>query len=285
MQLGLDSADRLAAALHEAQEPLALAAAARLLLRSPRVPADLQRRIVDEVVRSDARLAWRSAGEIALAAWTPRRLELGDAVFCVVDLETTGIRPGADRIVEIGAVRVEGYELADRFERLVDPGVPLPAEITRLTGIRPEDLAGRVGVGAGAARVPRLRRRRRAGGAQRALRHRLPRRRAAPPARPQPGRHRARHGAAGEASSCRGASATRWRRWPTASTPTATPCHRALPDALATAEILLALIGRAQERGAETVDDLVALSAPPARRAHAKRAPGRGGAAHARART
>ena len=41
MQLGLDSADRLAAALHEAQEPLALAAAARLLLRSPKVPADL----------------------------------------------------------------------------------------------------------------------------------------------------------------------------------------------------------------------------------------------------
>ena len=51
----------------------------------------------------------------------------------------------------------------------------------------------------------------------------------------------------------------------------ATPCHRALPDALATAEILLALIGRAQERGAETVADLVTLSAPPARRAHAKR--------------
>ena len=50
------------------------------------------------------------------------------------------------------------------------------------------------------------------------------------------------------------------------------PCHRALPDALATAEILLALIGKAQERGAETVDDLVALSVPPARRAHTKRA-------------
>jgi DNA polymerase-3 subunit epsilon len=270
MQLGLDSADRLAAALQETQEPLALAAAARLLLRSPRVPADLQRRIVDEVVRSDARLAWRSAGEIALAAWTPRRLELGDAVFCVVDLETTGIRPGADRIVEIGAVKVEGYELTGRFERLVDPGVPLPAEITRLTGIRPQDLAGRVGVGAALraflafagdavlvahnarfdmgfidAELRRLRGRTLAGTVLDtvALAKKL-----------VPGRRRY-------------SLASLADRFDTS----ATPCHRALPDALATAEILLALIGRAQERGAQTVADLVTMSAPPARRAHAKR--------------
>ncbi len=51
----------------------------------------------------------------------------------------------------------------------------------------------------------------------------------------------------------------------------ARPCHRALPDAEATAEILLRLIGLAQERGAETVDDLVALAVPRRRAAHAKR--------------
>src|SRR5437870_4740991 len=39
------------------------------------------------------------------------------------------------------------------------------------------------------------------------------------------------------------------------------PCHRALPDAQATAEVLLALIGLAQERGARTVAELVALAA------------------------
>jgi DNA polymerase-3 subunit epsilon len=50
------------------------------------------------------------------------------------------------------------------------------------------------------------------------------------------------------------------------------PCHRALPDAEATAEVLLHLIGLAQERGARTVADLVELSAPRARRLHAKRA-------------
>ena len=50
------------------------------------------------------------------------------------------------------------------------------------------------------------------------------------------------------------------------------PCHRALADAEATAEILLALVGLAQERGACTVSDLVELAAPRARRLHAKRA-------------
>jgi DNA polymerase-3 subunit epsilon len=50
------------------------------------------------------------------------------------------------------------------------------------------------------------------------------------------------------------------------------PCHRALPDALATAEVLLALIGLAQERGARTVAELVELAAPRARRLHEKRA-------------
>lgn len=49
------------------------------------------------------------------------------------------------------------------------------------------------------------------------------------------------------------------------------PCHRALPDARATAEILLILVGLAQERGATTLADLVELAAPRARRLHAKR--------------
>jgi DNA polymerase-3 subunit epsilon len=49
------------------------------------------------------------------------------------------------------------------------------------------------------------------------------------------------------------------------------PCHRALPDARATAELLLALIGLAQERGARTVADLTALAATRTRRVLDKR--------------
>jgi DNA polymerase III subunit epsilon len=51
----------------------------------------------------------------------------------------------------------------------------------------------------------------------------------------------------------------------------AEPCHRALPDAQATAEILVRLLGLAQERGARSVGDVVELAAPRARRLHAKR--------------
>src|SRR2546428_634716 len=51
----------------------------------------------------------------------------------------------------------------------------------------------------------------------------------------------------------------------------ARPCHRALPDAQATAEILVQLIGLAQERGACTVADLVELAAPRVRKVYAKR--------------
>ena len=66
MQLGLDSADRLAAALHEAQEPMALADAARLLVRSPRVPVDRApdrrrgraRRRAAGLARAPARSRW-----------------------------------------------------------------------------------------------------------------------------------------------------------------------------------------------------------------------------------
>lgn len=55
--------------------------------------------------------------------------------FAVVDLETTGGSAIYDRIVEVAVVRVEGGEIVDRYEQLVDPKVAIPPFITRLTGI------------------------------------------------------------------------------------------------------------------------------------------------------
>ncbi len=59
----------------------------------------------------------------------------------VVDLETTGLSPetGA-RIIEIGAVRIKRGNLAERFQCLMDPGIPLPEETTDITGITMESL-------------------------------------------------------------------------------------------------------------------------------------------------
>jgi len=55
--------------------------------------------------------------------------------YVVLDLETTGLSPERDEIIEIGAVRVEGGAVTDAFSQLVDPGFPVSGFITNLTGI------------------------------------------------------------------------------------------------------------------------------------------------------
>lgn len=60
---------------------------------------------------------------------------LAEVEFVVVDLETTGGPPGAHTITEIGAVRLRGGEVLGEFATLVNPGQPIPAMITMLTGI------------------------------------------------------------------------------------------------------------------------------------------------------
>jgi len=53
----------------------------------------------------------------------------------VVDVETTGWLPGEAAITEIGAVRLSGGHLTGEFSSLVWPGGPIPADICQLTGI------------------------------------------------------------------------------------------------------------------------------------------------------
>lgn len=62
-----------------------------------------------------------------------------DTYVCI-DLETTGLNPKTDRIIEIGAVKVEKGIETEIFESLVNPGRSLEERITTLTGIRNEDL-------------------------------------------------------------------------------------------------------------------------------------------------
>ena len=59
-----------------------------------------------------------------------------EADFVVFDIETTGFSPVNNRIIEIGAVKVREGKLADRFSTFVNPDVPIPFEIEKLTGIR-----------------------------------------------------------------------------------------------------------------------------------------------------
>jgi DNA polymerase III subunit epsilon len=58
-----------------------------------------------------------------------------DTTFVVLDLETTGLSPGRDRITEIGAVKVRGGEVLGELRTFVHPGGPIPPAITAVTGI------------------------------------------------------------------------------------------------------------------------------------------------------
>ncbi len=56
----------------------------------------------------------------------------------VFDIETTGFGPGSDHIIEIGAVKVREGEIVEHFSSFLNPQVPIPLEIEKLTGITDE---------------------------------------------------------------------------------------------------------------------------------------------------
>ncbi len=55
--------------------------------------------------------------------------------YVVVDIETTGLSKYYHKITEVAAVKVSEGKIIDEFQTLIDPKVPIPKFITRLTGI------------------------------------------------------------------------------------------------------------------------------------------------------
>ena len=270
MQLSFDAADRLVELVEARRGPVPAADAARSLFALSSAPTAIARALLDDVVTGDARLAWRGAS-VGLAAPPGAAIALEAASFVVFDLETTGLSPARSRIVEIGAQRVDALATGATFETFVNPGMPLPPAITALTGIGSADVRGAPGADlavrrflsfAGDAVLVAHNARFDMGFLDRAVERLTGRRVAAPVVDTVWLARRLLAGRTG-----------RFGLTPLAHFfgTSVAPCHRALADASATAEILIALIGLAQERGAETVADLVELSAPRARRLHAKR--------------
>ncbi|MCE5254432.1 MAG: hypothetical protein LLG45_09570 [Actinomycetia bacterium] len=144
LQLSLSVADRLHETLLVRGEPLDAVEAARMLVACPDAPADLCREILAALVRNDGRFIWDGAEDspLSLCHWELPDPDLADVPFISLDLETTGARAGTSKITEIGAVRIEGFQVVDHFATLVNPLRPIPPMITRLTGISQEMVAG-----------------------------------------------------------------------------------------------------------------------------------------------
>ncbi len=274
-QLTLDGADRLYDLLARRQAPVAAVEAATCLFALRSSPSALVRQLVDEVVRADARFVWRSGAELALAEWDEvgslLDLPLEQAEYVVFDLETTGTSPVSAKIVEVGAVRVSGLQQVSTFERLVDPARPVPPQITAITGITSWDVRGQPTAELVLAEFLHF-----AAGAVLVAHN----------ARfdvsfvdAELGRHRGMRLAAPVIDTVMLARRMLAGRVPRMNLATLAerfdtdvrPCHRALPDAQATADVLLALLGMAQERGAETVGDVIGLCAPVTRAARTRR--------------
>lgn len=63
--------------------------------------------------------------------------------YICLDLETTGLNPKRDRIIEIGAVKVQDGKIIDTFQQLIDPKQQLEERVEVLTGISSKELEGR----------------------------------------------------------------------------------------------------------------------------------------------
>jgi DNA polymerase-3 subunit epsilon len=270
MQLRLDAADRLVELVEERRGPVLADEAARRLFALRHAPVALARSLLTEVVETDARLAW-NGDAVGLAEPPGAALLLEDATYVVVDLETTGLRPGQSGICEIGAVRLRGFEVDGEFETLVNPGLPIAAGASAVTGLRNEHLRGAPRPSdavrsflafAGDAVLVAHNARFDLAFLDRETELLTGSRIGAPVVDTV---RLARRLLAGRVPSF-GLAQLAWFLGTAEK-----PCHRALPDARATAELLLALIGLAQERGARSVADLTALAATRTRRLLDKR--------------
>ncbi len=74
----------------------------------------------------------------SLKKWRSTHQLLDDVEFVVLDTETTGLRPGSDRVIEVAGVLVRGGKIRDTFQSLINPRRRIPPFIAQFTGISQE---------------------------------------------------------------------------------------------------------------------------------------------------
>jgi DNA polymerase-3 subunit epsilon len=109
------------------------------VLGLPGAPAVVAERLAVALLGADPRVRQLADGRWALVAEAQGSPLIEDCAFAVVDVETTGMRPGGgDRITEIAVAVVHGSRREVVFESLVYPGRPIPRAIVAVTNITDE---------------------------------------------------------------------------------------------------------------------------------------------------
>ena len=212
--------------------------------------------LLGQLLRASSAFACDTLGNWRLTVWDNTAQRLDQIEFIALDIESTGLAPGRHRILEVGAVIVRNGEPGAHFQRLVNPGRRIPQFITRFTGIS-EAMVKRAG---GATEI-------------------LPRLHEFIDNRPIVGHnigfdlgflsYEAQHASLDMDFPLEGIDTIALaRRYLTGmrrasldrvATSLHLPIHsrhRALPDALLTAQVFALLLARAREEGCETMDDL-----------------------------
>jgi len=102
------------------------------------IDAELAGLLVGDLVRDDRRFKIIDGQTVELQLDACESRLLNDVDFVVVDIEATGAKMPPNRIIELGAYRVRGGKIVDRFITLVNPEIPIPRFVISLTGITNE---------------------------------------------------------------------------------------------------------------------------------------------------
>lgn len=94
------------------------------------------RRAVRRLLCQDSRFQEVHAGQWEALNHDYGRVNLDQAEFRVLDLEVTGSDPARHAIIDVGVFRVRGTRIEPLLSTLVNPELPIPVSIQRLTGIR-----------------------------------------------------------------------------------------------------------------------------------------------------
>jgi len=94
--------------------------------------------LVADLIRNDRRfkIVDNHTVELQQDDWDNRLLK--DLDFVVVDVEATGAKTPPNRLIELGAYRIRGGRIVDKFLQLVNPEIPIPRFVATLTGITNE---------------------------------------------------------------------------------------------------------------------------------------------------